>query len=266
MITLIMMDKGGSTKINFSTTKFPDGTSQLWKLDDRYEQANSFIIEWDWEGDESEIFHLAMLKDLLPNRHTTLKMKYLPYARQDKYISNNATFALRTFAKLINAMKFSAIYSYDIHSEVARDVITSLWNMDPRNFHKKIETEYNPDVIFFPDHNAFTKYTHNFSALALYANKTRDQSTGKITSYEVVNERNVDLVDVKKVLIVDDLCDHGNTFIKAAEELKSLGIKKIALCVSHGLFSGGKEKMLEAGISEFFTTNSLIKNKDGYKV
>ena len=42
-----------------------------------------------------------------------------------------------------------------------------------------------------------------------------------------------------KILIVDDICDGGMTFIKVAEVLKNFGTKQIDLAVSHGLFSKG---------------------------
>lgn len=43
----------------------------------------------------------------------------------------------------------------------------------------------------------------------------------------------------KNLLIIDDICDGGGTFIQLAEKLKGLGAAKIGLFVTHGIFSKG---------------------------
>lgn len=48
------------------------------------------------------------------------------------------------------------------------------------------------------------------------------------------------------VLIVDDICDGGRTFIELAKILKQeKGVSVVDLYVTHGIFSYGKEKVLE---------------------
>lgn len=40
----------------------------------------------------------------------------------------------------------------------------------------------------------------------------------------------------------------------------------VDLAVSHGIFSKGKGCLYNAGISNIYTTNSLLRNPEGFKV
>src|SRR5687767_14788130 len=122
------MGVGGVITINgteVTPTRFPDGTSQVWKLNpELLRPGSSVVVAWRFES-EAEVMQLAQLATLL--RHNgvrkTLDMRYLPYGRQDKSISNDATFALHTFASVLNAMGWAEVTMWDPHSPVARALI-----------------------------------------------------------------------------------------------------------------------------------------------
>lgn len=71
----------------------------------------------------------------------------------------------------------------------------------------------------------------------------------------------VDLTD-KTVMILDDICDGGRTFIEAVKHLREAGAKRVELYVTHGIFSKGVENLLDNGIDHIYTTNSLGEAKD----
>ena len=100
-------------KHKIEPTYFPDKTSQIWNLPVSILDLKKFEILWEFSS-ESEFFHLAQLKELLDSYggRTVLKISYLPYARQDKEISNNTTFALRPFCNLLNSLKFDEIEGF----------------------------------------------------------------------------------------------------------------------------------------------------------
>lgn len=75
----------------------------------------------------------------------------------------------------------------------------------------------------------------------IHGEKVRDQSTGRITSYEVVGNPKG-----KRVLIVDDICDGGATFITLAKALLGQGATEVHLFVSHGIFSKGTRVLFDA--------------------
>jgi ribose-phosphate pyrophosphokinase len=250
-------------------TIFPDGTSQVWKIKMPPEKA-WIKIKWNFES-EAELLHLIQLNQLLKqnSNRAHLYIPYLPYARQDKEISNSTTFALNPMMDLLLS-NFYAIHTYDMHNPTEYVDEWGLVNYTPKHIIETLEKE-EYDVIMFPDEGALKRYSKMFeSSLTflqypkIYGKKIRDQSTGKITSYEIEDPKLV--LRCANVLIVDDICDGGATFIEATSKMKELGAKDIDLCVSHGIFSRGKQILHDAGIRNIFTTNSLIKNVEGYEV
>jgi len=258
--------KVNDVETEFKTSLFPDGTSQVWDIKYQDTLPDYFKIDFYWENKEVEIFQLFMLIDLIraehPYAYIHLYMPFLVYGRQDKEISNSTTFALTSFAKLLNTKKLNLVSSFDAHSPEAKELIRNFYSISPENFHFNVCMKFKPDFIFYPDKGACER-CYFMRTNYVFGEKVRNQLTGDIEGYKIVSS--FPLKD-KKILIVDDLVDGGATFVNAANELKKLGAGKLGLCVSHGLFSKGFDEMKAAGIEEFFTTNSLIKNKEGYNV
>lgn len=246
----------------FTTTVFPDGTSQVWKLDLLPEEGDEIEILWLFEN-EAELFHVCQLAHLLEEEYDyspTLIVPYLPYGRQDKLVTNDASFALNTFKDVLYHRGICRIETFDAHSET--DMVYSTL---PTKFHKAI---FNHDVVCFPDKGAAVRYgtADGFgNSPIIFCEKVRNQQTGEITGLKV-NGATPDLLFNKRVLIVDDICDGGMTLIKVAEALKTFNPLQIDLAVSHGLFSKGEQVLKDAGINNIYTTNSLLRNPEGFKV
>lgn len=254
--------------IEFTTTIFPDGTSQVWKIKDfpaDFDEAHDEVkILWQFEN-EAELFHVCQLANLLEKEYKlqdhTLVVPYLPYGRQDKEVSNSSSFALHTFTHILYYSNICRVETFDAHSNV--DTSTHIESTPPTAFHQAI---FKHDVVCFPDKGALTRYAKSFEGVPMiYCEKIRNQLTGEITGLQVQNPSGVDL-NGSDILIVDDICDGGMTFIKVAEALQASTPHTIDLAVSHGLFSKGKQCLYDAGINMVYTTNSLIKNADGYKL
>lgn len=244
--------------VEITPTKFPDNTSQIWKIpnipcEGWVDGRNLYLYEWIFDGDESEFLHLAQLKDLIDsmdsNNYSSLNVPYLPYARQDKQISNTTTFALLTFAKLLNSLKFDDIVFEDAHSDIATTLIkNSRSELINPTFHMALSSYSN---ICFPDKGAERRYSeclndHNI----IIGEKVRNQLTGEITGYSVSGD-----IEGRDVLIVDDLCDGGRTFIEAANALYSKGAKSVDLYTTHGIYSKGINVLFDAGIVNIFNMN-----------
>lgn len=252
-------------EVKFEKTVFPDGTSQIWKLQDNIDfdpHADEPVILWLFEN-ESELIHVCQLAQLVQKHLDTsdciLRVPYLPYGRQDKEVDNKLSFALSTFKDILYACNITRIETFDAHSKsdmVYEDSIMP----DVTEFHTSIIQPY--DVICYPDKGAATRYG-TYGLPVVFCEKVRDQLTGNILGLKVIAD--TDLTN-KNVLIIDDICDGGMTFIKVAEALAPFNPKQVDLAVSHGLFSKGKECLVNAGITNIFTTNSLLRNPDGFKV
>jgi ribose-phosphate pyrophosphokinase len=233
-------------------TLFPDRTSQVWKIpEDTFETSNR--IEWRFDH-ESELMHLAQLQALIQSRGLSARLyfPYLPYARQDKVIDNEQTFALTPFLRLIGSLGFTEVVAFDPHNAAA--VVAQLPNFVALPATPAIQVAIDtlrPDLICYPDQGARDRYSRLIDFPSVYATKVREQRSGRIESVTLSGA-----CDGKNVLMVDDICDGGMTFIKLAEALH--GAHAIHLYVSHGLFSKGLEVLRRAGIQRIFTKDGEV--------
>lgn len=242
-------------------TMFPDKTSQVWNIDLELSKLDHCDITWEFEH-EGELMHVLQLNHLLKSFELTvsLSMPYLPYARQDKPVSNKTTFALRTFARVINAADFTFVKVFDPHNRYLSEKIFKNFRSEPVILDRFIK-ELAPTHICYPDLGAMTRYNFYFPQVEImYAEKDRDQQTGEILGVRIVPAFLDSRVSnpLETVLIVDDLADGGGTFIKLAYELKKSGFKDIHLYVSHGLFTKGTQVLRDAGIKRIFTRKGEI--------
>ena len=230
-------------------TIFPDKTSQVWKLPEMCFEGKIYTIEWEFEN-EAELFHLCQLVDLIRFGHIpkelTLHLPYLPYGRQDKDISNSNTFALITFGRIINTLKFDKVTTLDAHSIIGFQNIERFDSLYPLEEIEFAHNEVNADCEAFPDKGASDRYLCNHEDII--GHKVRDQLTGYITEYNIEGNP-----EGKDILIVDDICDGGMTFKLMAKELYNQGANSVHLYVTHGIFSKGVETLRADGIQRIFT-------------
>lgn len=241
-------------------TLFPDKTSQVWQLECIKEKPKKFSIEWKYEN-ESEIMHLAQLMTLIRHARVPcpiyLYMPYLPYARQDKDISNESAFALHSFANIINSMGFDRIEFLDVHSNKALQLIKNSVNLTPEMCILDTLGCTNSDTIAYPDAGAKSRYSiyknifkvNNF----VTGTKNRNPLTGLIDGYFLEGN-----VKGKNVLMVDDICDGGMTFKLMAKDLYKNGAKNVNLYVTHGIFSKGLGTLKLSNIKRIFTHEGEI--------
>lgn len=234
-------------------TIFPDKTSQVWKLPQDVikfieNNASGITITWEFE-DERELIHVCQLCDLIYNIsvcYPSLYTPYLPYARQDKNISNESCFALKTFINIINPY-ISNLIVYDVHNPKIEGWVFG-GNILPSEKISSVVKEENINFIIYPDKGAADRYSHLSALDFVAAAKVRDQLTGEITGLSMP-----DIESGLSILVVDDICDGGRTFTELASLIKKYEPKKLVLYVSHGIFSKGIECILESGYDAIYT-------------
>lgn len=190
---------------------------------------------------------VVMVKDALDElfrfnpKPVELFSLYVPYARQDRYCEKGEAFGVKAFARLLNALNFSRVVIADPHSEVTPAVVNNLdtiaqhdiafkmlgWKLRMENFE-----------LVSPDGGALKKIFKLGTQMNLQvhcADKIRDTATGDIIRTDI------SVQDFKgaNLMIVDDICDGGRTFIELAKVLRERNAGKIELYVTHGIFSKG---------------------------
>lgn len=204
-----------------------------------------------------DIISLLMVNDAI-NREfgsvkKTLKLPYVPYARQDRVCNEGESLSIYVFANLINSCGFSRVVITDPHSEVTPALINNVDIQSQVSIFRGILPSWHKIHLVAPDAGAYKK-THAFAkavgaAGVITCNKIRDLKTGKITSLKMQEDTTgLDLV------VLDDIGDGMGTFIMLAEHLKTAKSRK--LCITHGIFSKGKNPLTEC-YDQIYTTNSF---------
>lgn len=192
---------------------------------------------------DGEILPLSLLVDAIrrtiADAEIHLILPYLPYARQDRVMNAGESLAVRVYANYINALDFKTVTVSDCHSDVGLALLDRAKNDD------KLPEELlglNVDALVAPDAGALKKTFKYAKTLGIddviRADKTRNVQTGQITGTEVHGD-----VNGKTVLIIDDICDGGRTFLELGKKLKEMGAKSVLLHVTHGIFSKGRDAM-----------------------
>lgn len=173
-----------------------------------------------------------------------LDMPYLPYGRADRKFEQGNPVPLKSFLYTLEGIGgFDEIYVCDIHNKkgiegfdlniIEKTQLECYKASLPQGFN----TDY--DIILAPDKGSVYKaaeIANHLEVAVRNCGKERDMSTGKIIRSTL--PEGVDFQG-KVVLIPDDLCDGGYTFIKLAEQVKAAGAKQVDLYVTHLIASKG---------------------------
>ena len=244
--------------IDIENKYFPDNSAHITFTPEVKEITGIF---WKYETDE-EIFSIFCLKRHFEktSKEIDLFMPYIPHARMDRQENHNDIFTLKYFSEILNSLNFNSIVVLDPHSNVSTALINNIIVIHPDKKIEKIKKEYNIDLLFFPDAGANGRY--GYLGEHTYGIKERKWETGKIVSYDIAEPEKV---KNKNILIVDDICSYGTTFLEAAKVLKENGAKNIYLYISHCEPNIFKGKLYENKdyIKNVFVNNLLSgKNQD----
>ncbi|ALH47104.1 putative ribose-phosphate pyrophosphokinase [Escherichia phage SUSP2] len=271
---LLHSQKKGAHQEEFNIIQFPSGEigGNFSEELVTYAEKNASQIEnviFTVQGyNKDTLFALALAKEaidkLIPQKATmkTVIFAYLPNARYDRHMFKGDAAALKVFANLVNAMDFDAVCALDAHSDVADNLFKCFQNIPQKEVAAHYASEPTIDFLVAPDAGAAKKIAETAKEVDkpyVTMAKVRDLKTGEITGMRLLDD--VDLTG-KTVLIIDDICDGGRTFIEAAKYLREAGAAKVELYVTHGIFSKGVENLLDNGISHIYTTDSLGSSKD----
>jgi ribose-phosphate pyrophosphokinase len=211
-------------------------------------------------ADGNDLFTIAQWADACWRREekTILLMPYLPGARADH--SDFVPRGAEVYARFINEMMIDQVICFDPHSPVMPALLNNCTAIDSTRLVRQHIVGKDDDEhpqryqgIIAPDKGAIARARAVSDAchLPLYlAEKHRDKDTGKLSEFTCRG-----LPDEGKLLVVDDICDGGGTFMGLAEAT-GLPMERLGLYVSHGVFSGNASNLF-AYYDEIWTTDSL---------
>lgn len=247
---------------------FPDGAVHIKGADTetryQYQIADVRGLSHD------DLFVLAMWSEACEQRgeKMVLILPYLPGARMDRGVPNG-----------------SAVYGSYISTFVAPDQIITIDPHSPAALRQFFPLDGAPTTVFpveriirrevqdatsdtrampyvgviAPDKGAHDRAERAARVMGVpvyTGGKTRDFATGKLSGFHMEDE----LPAEGKLLIVDDICDFGGTFLGLAEAT-GLDSDRLDLWVTHGVFSGGFERLLTK-FGQIHTTDSYYQNTE----
>jgi ribose-phosphate pyrophosphokinase len=259
---------GEIIKSALSPFTFPAGEVSV-KREDRRELENIeiAIVYGSADSIHKDLFTVAMWSDYLTRESSSSKqvlvIPYVPGARADKDTPHGPT----VYAMQLAMTNIDEIIIFDPHSPVIVEALkkipaTKITTYTPEDLFSEFSTKQvlpkNFEGVIAPDEGAVDRASQVADALGvpLYrATKKRDPNTGKLSSFEVE-----ELPDSGHLLIVDDICDGGGTFLGLLSAIPAR-TGKISLYVSHGVFSGKALDNLYKGFHRIYTTNSYAPDR-----
>lgn len=258
---------------------FPDSTILFRYTVKGTQKANHAKILWKYENDREFLTLIYLVKHLRNNevKDIYLYMPYIPNARMDRVKNPDDIFTLKYFAELLNSLNLTRVEVLDPHSSVSEALINNIYIhtpksyihtildkigvksevcIDPLNFLEEPKKRYSL-TMFYPDEGAMKRYSGMVNLPYAFGIKKRNWETGEIEDLDVAGA--ADHIFGRDILIVDDICSRGGTFLHAAKKLKELGARNIYLYVSHCENTILEGELLTSGlIKKIYTTDSIF--------
>lgn len=203
---------------------------------------DDFVFAWMFMGRLSNYFNTPPV--LLP---------YLPFSRDDHYYNHKSSYGLSIIKSF--AAEYG-IYTYDPHCDLEGMNIHPACKMINNEIPRHLDNRYSYFVLadksagrtldFLGKCGRFIKPAQDNVLQAL---KDRDKDTGELSNFRFHGYDFTRIESIKEgdtILVVDDICDGGGTFIPIVNNLKEhCSDIFVDLYVTHGIFSKGVEHLKE---------------------
>jgi len=236
-------------------------------------------------------FHLENLLlavDLLANtlgREVDLFLPYLPYARTDRRFPADDYHRLNAFMRAIASAPVRSVHTVDAPSQAAVEQWPNFLvnHLPVRELMDAILCELytNPMLyVLFPTPAAAQRYFQPLNKALLDIRRgemmpeKRRQSVIIATGLAKIDPETKQLIGYSipelpqpgSVLLIDDICDTGKTFIEISRQLrKRYPMRRISAYATHGVFSEGTDVLRTQGAvnGTIYTTDTWTDIGDG---
>jgi len=244
------------------TNKFPDGESYVRLMTNL--KGKKVIIFQSFYGEINdciiEVLFAAKTARELGAKKVILVSPYFPYLRQDKRFKKGETIAIKEIGELFSNI-FDEIFIVNphLHRETQLKDIFRI-KAHEINLHQKIreyiQKNFKDPVIIGPDYESH-KMIEKIADIAKYRYVIFQKKRYGPRKVIVSSEENLERVENKSVIIVDDIISSGHTILEAVKLIKKYKPKDItAICV-HGIFAEkALNKIRKNGVS-VLSTNTI---------
>ncbi len=236
--------------VGYDVISFPDGEKHL-KIDELDRKNSVRIVSRITNSDD--LFLLMQLSDILNRQCVEVEEVVIPYLmtmRCDRLFSFEQPFSLGIVANVINSFKAKIVRIVEPHSYASLRLIE-------RSFPQWVDYKIGGDFVScLPDKGSVDRYNSSrYSVSPIICSKVRDVNTGKLSGFRI--EAIGGYKEGDNIVVVDDLCDGGGTFIGIAEELRKLNPGRLTLSVVHAIQKQGIERVAKV-YDEVIISNSYM--------
>lgn len=253
---ILNLTNPAKSDISWEKICFPDGEVQI-RLG-AFDRKDTVNVRCRITSAE-DLFILMQVADIL-NRHEvvwSLQIYYLMSMRMDRVIDFNAPFTLKVVGGVIKNMCAEIVTVHEPHSErtkleIGEEGIGCVSEEIPL-MRECLEGKVQ---VCFPDKGAEVRYKDAFILKPipfLIGEKQRNIETGKIEKIYIKNPE-----DYKglPVMVMDDLCDAGGTFLGIASSIREIDPDaKLSISVVHMVNRKGIENLSSAYDQVYFTNS-----------
>jgi ribose-phosphate pyrophosphokinase len=243
--------------MEYERIRYPDGGI--------YAKVNNFInpVIYERINNYEDLFFIKSLKeacDYNKIKNVTLVIPCMFQQQHDRRFNGNESFELKIVSEFINSCKFDNVIIFHPHSDVTQIAIDNVIIVDNSDFIRDVLIDINKETTEIPillstdggSYKWINKLADKieFKGDVYGASKSRDSITHKLTQVIDTNDFNG-----RDILIADDLCVYGGTFLGLSKLLKERNVGKLYLAVSH-ITVKNPNKELENAYDKIYTTNS----------
>ena len=240
---------------------FPDGESKI-TLIGKMSKRKSIVLQSIYPPVDTNLIQVLSLitKAKENSSEVVAVIPYMGYARQDREFLPGEIVTMKVLGKLFKSAGASKIIVVDIHSSIGlkhfsikTKNITAI--PDLVEYFKKLSLK-NPLVVS-PDQGGKKRakeFAKEFNLDYIALEKKRDRKTGKVK----IKTKNLEEVENRDLILVDDIISTGGSIIKATQFLKKQKCKRIYVACTHALLMNDAEKKIKkAGVTSIISTNTI---------
>lgn len=246
---------------NIELRIFADGESKI-RLDNMAKK-NCIIIHSTYPPTDQHLMQLFMIMYKCKEdgaKDICVVSPYLAYTRQDKVFVDGEIITIKLVGKILACLGITKLITIDSHKPNALNysfATIDLTAIPSLSSYVKHNLTMNNPIVISPDEGGIErakKFAGLINANSLSLVKTRDRFTGDV-SISLLDQGSLKNCDA---LIVDDMISTGTSIMKTIELLKKYHIGDVyAICTHALLLDDAKQKLLNAGIKEVISTNSI---------